>query len=461
MAINTRYDTDMRRRGVRSPRYPFGADLYGGRLFVLNNAAPVVPGETLMDARVRIQGRTGLTATDLTPLYWDTWLVYVPNRLADPNWETVARDGGSLPAATVIDTVYGVRAAHADDTAVMPKNGLKAGGYAAIARAPGFTVPGGEQFALPAGNDGARTAATTAAALHRLPAVDLGIEVPVATEEEAGSLRMPVNFGDDGSAEGTGDNADSVTLFLDDLRQAIAQEAYDREQATGRAGLHADPYRAYLAGYGVDMGQNDMGDLIEWPEVWGHQRMTVWPSRVVDDGSAAIRSRFLLKMDWQLKGRRMAREHGILWLVGGLRRPVLHDGKVGTLVDYMATREEWVPPLMDYPPYIEPPAGLDAADEVAWMWEHGADTAGIDVREALHRGESQIVTTAAAKGAAGAGHLWHTTSDTSSDALEVAAEIGISSDAGQAAGTVGSVSGLFTPRFRSAIQRPPKPVDAR
>ena len=432
-----RHTPTMGRRVTRRPRYPITGYLALARLGVLA-WHQMVPGETMSAGRLRLNYRGGHIQQDLCPTYLDMWAVFVPHRLATDQWQPfiMGEDGAALPTTKAARPWLGLT------TSGAARNTLFELAYEKVARHRSFRARGADEYSLPA-------AGMAESDLHRLPAVDVGAEDPAVTDESSATYDIPLV-----DTTSTPDGVPDVArLVYDELRRIAAREAFDQLQEAG----HGDDYLSWLESYGVKVGAGQ-STLIEEPEIWGHHRLTWWPSRVTDDATAAIISRWQGHEDVGLvSSKRMAKEHGTLLVCYGIRSPVQDwAAKANPISCWRSTALQFHPPFVDYRPII--PRPTDAADEKAWMWEHGETGViddGIDAREELFRGETLRVGEQASADATKV--RWHR--DTGADDIRLAHSVTVTKEAHWPTGAAVEVTGLWTPEIVTPVQRPPKAVE--
>ena len=253
-------------RGTRMPKYPISGYLPGSKLAVVHPGMLMIPGETMTDLRIRMQGRTLGVRRDLEPMYRDIWVWFTPMRLmwdGWADWMTSGGDGAGLPGRQgnnpwLGDGLQGTSSKRANWN-------FKA--YELIASHSLYNPPylGGElgHSAMPAG----------VAALKTLPAPDVLSEIGIYGEEEVADVSVTLDV----------DNSDSrnpvVSLSLEKLRELGMIAAQTQLEAEGH--LHAlSPYEQLLKLYGVELEQG--ATLIDEPELWHHSRTMVWPERFTE-----------------------------------------------------------------------------------------------------------------------------------------------------------------------------------
>ena len=360
----------VRKRRMRSPRYPIAGFRRWGFLNVIHPGMLVVPGDTMTSLRMRLQSRSLILKQDLAPAYLDYWLAYVPLRLVWGGWhDWMASNGedGDIPTTASPNPWLGVH--KVGNANPLPYSKLLEAAYLAVAS---------HTMLRPEGTAFVPSAATP---LARLPSVDFGAEIFTADETEGDEIEMLVEAGADGR-HGTDD--DRVVLTLDMIRNALMKEAFQKEQDAGNLDGNAN-YDDFLELYGVKVNR-DQSSLITEPELLHLKRDFLWPTRYTEPSTGVVGSRYQEVQDIAFKRKVFFPEHGFVMLLSGQRCTEFLRKKVGLLAHQRVKPEHFIPPFMEFDPEIR---SAQAPGTKQWLFNE--PDVHVDGREELFKGE-QVLT---------------------------------------------------------------------
>lgn len=438
-------------RHVRMPRWPLHGWLPGSHLAVIHPGIQVVPGETLTDLRLRVQGRTLGISRDLEPMYRDIWVWYCPYRLAWDGWvDWLASHGatGTLPTIKGARPWLGEGSLKATDSI---RNGLLRRAYYTVADHQLYRPPSWRDEFPPYSADNF-DGSTLSKTLRQLPSPEILADCEHFGDEDdaLAHVTLPVTWSTEGD-----DSTATVQVSMEDLRLLAQKQAEAEHVLEGNMGL-LSPYEQMLALYGVPMEAGT--DLGEDPELLHHSRTLTWPTRFTEPSDGSIQARYDIAMDVRSEKRHYFREHGVVMVLCGLRW-LTRVGNKGGLLTYQRTRpQDFVPPFSTYSPMLETEArGASNVDlRKEWLFHEPGDS--IDSREEMYRGEFLGVGPTPVKaGDVKAGQLWETKfadRSASRSKLALAQNPAFSSNSDWATGAVAQMSGLVTASIRTHIPRP-------
>ena len=317
-------------RRTRKPRFPFAqAGQYGTGTVI--HRSLVNPGETAKKIKFGLRFQSLPIPNAILGAYVDVWFFYVPYRLVEAQWADFLTDqGGTISTSTGSDNVPGYF-----------ENSTVSGGFMGFHEAYNLVI-----------NHFFRTDEDTAASgtgPHYLPNADL-VGLALGDDDYAS---------DDVTVSTAGD-----TLSLRDLEEGQAERRHNL--VVDRIG---GDYLTYLREFGV----NVRNTAIDAPELLGHRRNFMYPSRTVDPSDGSTVQAYFGDMSAELSKPVYFTEHGALIGIMSIRPKVVG---VHLPVDHSLEKaDEWPTPWQ-----------LEGSDQV----DYGSSDDWGTVQQALWHGQQLV-----------------------------------------------------------------------
>lgn len=292
----------MVKRITRNPRFPVNTN---GKFGAASPVAKiwVNPGETLNRLKFKARVQSSPIAKPLAGAYVDTWFFYVPHSVSWDGWHDFALSG----TGTVTHT-------SAASAAARPffKNGgvtrekLYESAYTEVINIY-FRGKGDVAHAVGGG-------------LAQLPACDMTGERMALEDEDAIDQTINVSGG---------------TLSLKEVSEKFAELRRLRKIEEW-----STSYVDYLKRFGVNSKQLS---TIE-PEMLGHVRKWVYPSKTISQSDGTTVQSYFCDIDMRLDKRRFFPEHGYIIGISSIRPKIVYEGR-DTFDEFYVSDHSHIPML--------------------------------------------------------------------------------------------------------------------